>query len=457
MLEQGQTPLLIRGENLDFDPLLADNEKVAIGENAAGILATPTTLPDRGVIGQTPVPHRDQLRLNRRPHSEFRGVGDDSASVGSSTFATTVASIKELAREERRAAKRARKELEEALIALPEPQFEYELTAPQLVTDDDLPTTRAFQVPTDAADVAAAEKERLKREANKLYEDRSAVVKRRELPRPIGTGFNGNVVQSVATLPERLVVQEMLTLIQHDSHAFPYMPPPALADGGGGGKKKGGKKRKTNDAVSTLVGIPDVPLGVIEERFLDVAKKIVKNELEQILAEKMDMAIEQEVVRTEHEAMEVLAHQNGILSETGCAEQVYVASGWKSRSNQTMVDSLRLEFETLKESASVLRKRNEKLESKIVVKIGGYSRRADTTKATIQQAVADLEHSRIEQLVFLKLQRQENQGGESRCQRLLEEISELQDEEARAQKHYGDFLLEKKRLLLKRKADIASD
>jgi len=53
-------------------------------------------------------------------------------SIGSCTM-----TIKEIAIAERRAAKRAKKELELALKNLPAPQFEYELAAINAITDDD--------------------------------------------------------------------------------------------------------------------------------------------------------------------------------------------------------------------------------------------------------------------------------------------------------------------------------
>jgi hypothetical protein len=56
-------------------------------------------------------------------------MGDDWALVGGSTFATNM-SIRKLARKEQRVTKHARKQLEEALSALPDPQYEYELEAP---------------------------------------------------------------------------------------------------------------------------------------------------------------------------------------------------------------------------------------------------------------------------------------------------------------------------------------
>jgi hypothetical protein len=64
-------------------------------------------------------------------------LGDrDAVSIGASTFASKY-TIRELARQLRRAAKKARQELESALAALPAPQFEYEVAAPAAMDVDD--------------------------------------------------------------------------------------------------------------------------------------------------------------------------------------------------------------------------------------------------------------------------------------------------------------------------------
>ena len=92
-------------------------------------------------------------------------------------------SIREIAREERRAAKRARRELEAALAALPAPQFEYELAAPEVPSNEDggeegaaAKARSAYASQRDAADVEAEEIEMRRREAANSYEERSTVV-----------------------------------------------------------------------------------------------------------------------------------------------------------------------------------------------------------------------------------------------------------------------------------------
>merc|ERR1712146_417239 len=80
----------------------------------------------------------------------------------------------------------------------------------------------------DAADIEAAERRRLQEEAEKLYEARSSVVKRSELPRPVG------VIPETSSLShdtfERLIDEERWTLLRHDAHAFPVEASPSLVE-----------------------------------------------------------------------------------------------------------------------------------------------------------------------------------------------------------------------------------
>eukprot|EP00985_Skeletonema_marinoi_P034839 scaffold44999_cov190-Skeletonema_marinoi.AAC.1 len=136
--------------------------------------------------------HRDELGLNARikaPLDVGPVVTNDDASVGASsfgasTFASRHMSVRELAKEERRRAKRARKELEDALANLPAPQFEYELAVPEDVPMEEDERVGRKMLVKDAAELDAEEIKRLQREAEKLYEEQSSVIKRPDLPRP---------------------------------------------------------------------------------------------------------------------------------------------------------------------------------------------------------------------------------------------------------------------------------
>ena len=107
---------------------------------------------------------------------------------------------------------------------------------------------------------------------------------------------------------------------------------------------------------------------------------------------------------------------------------------------------MRMEFETLQDATECLRKRNDKLESKLSIKHGGYSKRAEALRHGILHKFAELGNAKIETDVFNSLRCHEVRGSARRIERLREEIAKLEEDETIAQKRYGDLLLEKKRL-----------
>eukprot|EP00532_Pseudo-nitzschia_australis_P012566 CAMPEP_0168213456 /NCGR_PEP_ID=MMETSP0140_2-20121125/4806_1 /TAXON_ID=44445 /ORGANISM="Pseudo-nitzschia australis, Strain 10249 10 AB" /LENGTH=866 /DNA_ID=CAMNT_0008140311 /DNA_START=37 /DNA_END=2637 /DNA_ORIENTATION=- len=456
MLERGQTPLL-GGEN----PLL--EERPGEGDDGMGVdeksmsmaMARPMT-PGGPVSSGVVV--RDHFGLNkRRPQSELReGFGDDAASVGASTFATSTtaggmtsttatASIRDLARAQRRAAKRARRELEDALAALPAPQFEYELEAPTAAGDDgdDLGKVETVR-DEDMADVDAEERRRLQAEADKLYEARSSVVKRHDLPRPVGAipdscnsaSDTGMGDESVA---EALIDVERLTLLKHDAFAFPVESPYSIL--GGKGEKKGKKMKKKNLDKSTSVVSEETPLGHISETALDAAKELIQLEYDRDLNERSQSLLPSG--KTMDQAMALILEETlNANKSSASSKEVFVSNGWKDpgEDNALLAESLAQEFDTLQEATFALHKKNEKLESKLALMTGGFAKRAQNTSAGILNLYRDLQNACIETAVYKKLSEQEEQGAVSRIDRLRSDISGLKEDEERLKGIYNSLL-----------------
>lgn len=420
MLERGQTPLL-GGDN----PIL---EERLPGEDDDSKPATRPTTPG-GPRAPTPA-RRDHFGLNR-PQSELRGsgMGDDSASVGASTFATNM-SIRELAREERRATKRARKQLEEALAALPAPQYEYELEAPMAMDVDDEKKVDTV-MEEDAADIEAAERRRLQQEAEKLYEARSSVVKRSELPRPVGTIPDLDI--STENDFEHMIDEERLTLLQHDAHSFPVEPPASLLDDK---KDKKKKKKKDKDAKSSLP--PETPLDYIPEDALNAAKDLIKTETERLFQDKSQPLLAEG--KTFEAAKEAMFEATADASKSGLSStEVFVQDRWTKQTDKHAMQSFALQFDTLQEATSVLRKKNEKAESKLVIMTGGYSKRAEAISSEMLQIYGEMRNSTIEEAVYADLQGKEERGGVQRIDRLRADIHNLQQDEARLQSIYQEL------------------
>ena len=402
-LERGQTPLLsatmdAADEDEDMEEPEADRKMAA--------MPTPNP-PDRLGAGRTP--HRDELGLNRG--------GDDASSVGASTFASSKYSIRELARQERRAAKRAREELEASLAALPAPQYEYELAAPADVNMEDGPTVETVSAP-DRADLEAAERERLRKEAEKLYEARSSVLKRKDLPRP--TKVDGYMSMDTNNDVLRLVDEEVVKLLQHDAHAFPYTPIDPLDD------KKKKRKHKEIEIVEDVT--PDAPLESIPEELLNSARVLVQQETELLLAEKASL-------------LPGLSPSSIAVALEKANRAVSVAGAEEPKS----IEDLKTEYSAIREAALALKKRNDKTDSKLSVMVGGYTKRADKFIEDLSQASRDLEEYQRNHAVYRNLQTMEQRGAASRVQKLQEEIQQLKAEEAEMQREYGDLTVEKRR------------
>ena len=399
---------------------------------------------------------RDQLGLNR-PNSEMRpgtvgGEMGDDVSISATSFATSVGgqsiSIKEMARAERRAMKRARKELEMALANLPAPQFEYELAAPDMVTDDDNEDVK-MTVEKDAAELEAEEMSRLNKEAAKLYEARSSVVKRTELPRPFGAITDAMVLdqslsdisadnedEEVAAL--NLIRNEMLQILQHDAYKFPVL---SSSENESAKKKKKDKKLKAGPTI-TAPAPPEKPLQLISDGDFDVAKELLKAEVDVVIQEKRSLATDLVgSIESDYEMKESL-HLQTIKSS--------IVHG---TTDDETTDKLQVEFSALMVAIKSFRKQNEKMEQKLSIKNGGYSKRCSAFSESILKNFAEIQHSRIEESVYRNLMGHEQRGMANRIEKLQEEIEELRSIEAKLQKQYGDLMHEKNRhkLLIRQK------
>ena len=423
-LEEGQTPLLGGVAAAGFKTTgLDDEEEGEENETAAAALATATPkLPGKG--GQTPMADRkaNQTPMSLAPRDQLGlNTMDDATSVASTAFG----SIRDMARAERRAAKRARQELEEALANLPAPQFEYELATPEIMAET-VPEVETVR-DEDMADVEAAEREAKRKAAKDEYEKQSSVLKRKELPRP---GSGAIPTWKAKDDAETLVRQEMIRLLKHDAHAFPVIEE---------GKKKQ-KKRKKEETTK-----PE-PLSVFSEKALEYAKEILQEEVETVIGEKIGAGMSSGKFATESAVLDEMKSQSIAASLEG-------ASGLLFQENKGFVEdgdkieSLKIEFQAIREATMTMKKKNDKTSTKLGIKNGGYVKRTKALEEEILQQFALSQNARIEEAVFTRLQSMEVAGASRREESLQEEIDALEKGEAELQKKYGDLLLEKKRLM----------
>eukprot|EP00533_Pseudo-nitzschia_delicatissima_P003316 CAMPEP_0116089854 /NCGR_PEP_ID=MMETSP0327-20121206/6641_1 /TAXON_ID=44447 /ORGANISM="Pseudo-nitzschia delicatissima, Strain B596" /LENGTH=854 /DNA_ID=CAMNT_0003581061 /DNA_START=5 /DNA_END=2569 /DNA_ORIENTATION=+ len=448
MLERGQAPLL-GGENPLLEEKPTDGSTDMDAEIHLKVRPTTPGGPASSIVT------RDHFGLNQRPQSELReGFADDAASVGASTFATTTTaggmtaamSIRDLARAERRATKRARRELEEALAALPAPQFEYELEVPVTVDDDDDEVKVETVIEKDMADVDAEERLRLRAEADKLYEVRSSVVKRQDLPRPIGAipaieeKIDKNNETGKDCVAEALIDQERLTLLKHDAYAFPVEVAFSTLDIVSGGKKSK-KRKKKKPAETPSIAPVETPLELISEQALDAAKELVRIEHDENMQYRIQLLLP--TGRSTDQAKDMIRQE--MLNCRGSSvstKERFFNNIWKDPKGdrRLIATSLAQEFGALEEATSTIHKRNEKLESKLVLLTGGFVKRAQNTSAGILNLYQDLQNARIETAVYTKLNGQEELGAVSRIDGLRSAISRLDEDEKRLKDVYNSLL-----------------
>jgi len=484
-LSTGQTPLL-GDENAE---LLEGGAGTGVGlagaaAAAAAYGATPmlggASVADDATAGmkrkasaQTPLTqassHRDELGLNARikaPLDVGPVVTNDDASVGASsfgasTFASRHMSVRELAKEERRRAKRARKELEDALANLPAPQFEYELAVPEDVpmeeADEDERVGRKMLV-KDAAELDAEEIKRLQREAEKLYEEQSSVIKRPDLPRPKSGVVLDRLQETVSdqdlamVSAAKLINEEMTTLISHDAYAHPVQPDKkdpivaSLMSEGKGKKDKKDKKRK-----QTME--PETHLDFIPEESLEAANQLLEDELKAVLQEKRELlsSATGKYYENDSDVLDAVAADT-VQAASGSASQLsFSNNGWEQgvEGDDRTAETLYAEYKAIQNATSAVTKSCSKLEQKLVIQTGGYNQRSQSLIDSSMQSFAMLQHSKIEAVVYSRLRSHEVKGAQLRIEGLRDEIERLEEEETKKQKRYGELVHTKNRLQLK--------
>jgi pre-mRNA-splicing factor CDC5/CEF1 len=421
-LEKDQTPLLAgiqpEDENVDDEVL-----------SQAMSRTTPTLLPPNQPL-KLQAPLRDELGLNSDDVSVVSGYTTLASGTVASGFTTMgSASIRDLARRERRAAKQARKALEEALASLPAPQFEYELAVPDNQDDHQEQIYQTMEV--DMADIEEAEQTRRQEELKRSYEARSTVLKRKELPRP--SGATSDMTMTTDSEARALIERETVKLMRYDELNFPIIESE--------GKKKV-KKRKKAASIDE-----NITLDIIPEHILNNAKSILEQETHAMMYEATNKAKELTGNNDSSEFLEsILASAAASASRETVSNEYFNEETLGYSDQASELEALKSEFQTIREATMSLRKKNDKVASKISVKNGGYFLRAKALQEDALQSFALMQNHKIECDVFENLAQNEVLGAIQRIEQLEAEINVLEQEEFALQKQYGEVLYETKRL-----------
>lgn len=422
-LERVQTPFLVTRTSTEEEARYDDQDD----ENFDTTVSSQTPRLNKQYISKTPdpagkrtqtplvAPPRDELGLNRRT-----GGGDDM-SVGASTFATSTMAIRDIAREERRAAKRARLELEQALAALPAPQYEYELAVSQDEGDDmDVGGRAVEKVEMDAAEVEAAEL-KFVIEAEKRCKSRKCDFECKELPIP--RGCTDASFMNARDEAEVLIQQKTAALRQHDASDFAEFKDLLRK------KKKYGRVK-----VPLAIDPAELALDHIQAECRDSAKASLQVELEQMLEDKTAVDASTASIYNRIDALEYAQHK--------VSREVFLKNS---------IESLKMELKKLRDTTTVMRTKNDKTEAKLMVIYKGYSKRETGVLSKALQSFTELQNVVIRGSIYSALESQEIIGERARGENLENEIANLECKEVALQQHYNCTVLKKNHASSKQK------
>jgi hypothetical protein len=164
---------------------------------------------------------------------------------------------------------------------------------------------------------------------------------------------------------------------------------------------------------------------------------------------------DEEGISSPEEAIAVLCDRAISESCDGARGMVYTSDGWvESPTDEQVLSSLRLEFDELRQATEALKRKNDKVESKLKVVNGGYVKLIDKCTEEMQQVLDATKNALIEQSVYKMLQSQERVGGADRIEKRQEDVKRLQALEAELQKQYGDLMVERRRKMVLASASV---
>ena len=343
---------------------------------------------------------RDQFGLNSVGGGGMESSDDFSDTASYSSFAS---SIRSSARDERRAAKKAKLDLINALNSLPAPQFEYELAAPEEPQEAE---SAAMEIEEDAEEVAKrnAEIKRLEKEVE--FAKRTSVAKRlNELPR-VGMEFDPKAIVVGKDEVQSMIEEEMVLLLGYDGAKHPL---------------ENQKKRKQPPSVE------DIPLDELEK-----AKAL--------LAKEGDARIQSDANRL-NVTVEEMANIVAKESMEGAESMVYTPTGWvENPSVQDLTAAYRLEYECLSGTVEIVEKKIQKLQKKLKVKFGGYQKKAESKRAEIVRLVKEGQQVEIDASVFSRLKQMEDSVIGGRIAGLETEVTNLENRQVELQSEYESLV-----------------
>mmetsp|Transcript_7123 Transcript_7123/g.12265 ORF Transcript_7123/g.12265 Transcript_7123/m.12265 type:complete len:828 (-) Transcript_7123:440-2923(-) len=371
------------------------------GTVIAGVSATPSATPGRGAVGATPgrTPIRDELGLN---DSDSMAVHMGTPLQGGRRGDPRLSAL--------------RSELRQGLGALPAPQNEYQVVAPELQEDDAM---EEDGVEEDAAD-AKARKLRDQAARAAAEEKKKSLALQRGLPRPLSADslpaprpLSELSKLSLRERAEDMLLEELTTRLRYDSLKFPSPPV------GKEGKEAKKLMKLAEELAKNVPALEDYP-----QAELDSASAMLAAEVESVQAAMGHSNVSQQEYMEAF--MQVHADLFWLPSKGGYAR---VASATAS----DRIESLKNDYDLSRSEMEREAKKASKLEQKVTVLITGLQQRHNKLRKQADELWDALSLARSEHEAFKALHEREQVAAPERIEALMDLVKAQQDKEVALQ------------------------
>lgn len=360
------------------------------------------------------------------PMTEYTNDNSDAFSVSDISMTSEIS--------DRKREKLRKMQLAEQLKSLPEPEYSYDVTLPQLEEDEE---DVSMDKPVDEADRLRQDAAVLQAEESAKQQRRSQVLQR-SLPRPAAVNpllaqGNGSALL-LSSEDENMIISsaignELVQLVGYENFVYPIST------------KSSGKRNKHESSRAVAVELED-----IDDEYLAAARELVQEETAAVL----ENIVERNGAEISHSETGVLSVAEYALAwEEQSKQLVYVANpqgtGGSYRpagnvSKAELLSSLEIQYQALKTKLDKDGKKCAKLEQKIGVKSQGYLSIADKVAAGLRQSLQEVDNRTIELACYRTLRDSEVRAISRRVAAARKDLSVAEGAEALYQKRYAEVL-----------------
>ncbi|XP_074596970.1 cell division cycle 5-like protein [Brevipalpus obovatus] len=346
--------------------------------------------------------------------------------------------------------KDSRQNLHKALSSLPAPSKEFEIVLSEeeskLLKSKQASETQSI-ITDDQADLDAGQLAEMEAAAE-IHRLKQTQAVQRDLPRP--TEINDKIMSN-ASGPEKLIAEETLYLLHYDAIHNPTED--QLVAQASGSKNSSVQHHESflRDYRKRHNFHPDSSIdNEFSTESLEEARDLINNEMlnliTEVLPDKNNMNSEEFLERyskvwEECRRRLIFCSSQGEYLEVKPRER---RDDEKFASVKDQVDFFEKQFKRyLKFVITEKKKKEDKMDNKLKILLGGYRTRAQTLLKQIHETVDIIELTRIELETFNMLRRNEDIAIQKRILTITEEVNRQKEREKKLQAQYDDLLRRK--------------